>query len=130
MIELNLPWPPTVNTYWRSLVIKGQVRVLTSLKGRDYQSSVARLCLLNRAAKNLSGRLSVTITAYPPDRRARDLDNIAKSLLDALTKAGVWGDDSQIDRLIIQRGPVIKDGRVSVEIVEGAPAPEQLEIAA
>ncbi len=43
------------------------------------------------------------ILVYPPDRRARDLDNLGKALLDALTKAGVYGDDSQIDHLTFAR---------------------------
>lgn len=48
-------------------------------------------------------RLSLTIDAYPPDRRKRDLDNILKSLLDALQHAGIYSDDSQIDILKISR---------------------------
>ncbi|NBW22487.1 MAG: RusA family crossover junction endodeoxyribonuclease, partial [Caulobacteraceae bacterium] len=41
-----------------------------------------------------AGSVRVVIEAFPPDRRKRDLDNILKSLLDALTHAGVWEDDS------------------------------------
>ena len=40
-------------------------------------------------------------------RRRRDLDNILKSLLDSLTHAGVWEDDSQITDLRIRKGPHI-----------------------
>ena len=39
-----------------------------------------------------------------------DNDNLAKSVLDALTKAGVWQDDKQVDELhVVKRyGPQIK----------------------
>lgn len=32
-----------------------------------------------------------------------DADNLAKSVLDALTKAGVWGDDKQVDELRVRK---------------------------
>jgi len=62
------------------------------------------------------GRLAVDIYVNPPDKRKRDLDNIPKALLDALTHAGIWEDDSQIDQLTITRGPVIKQGLAIVTI--------------
>lgn len=51
-----------------------------------------------------------------PDRRAHNLDNFGKDLLDALTAAGVWADDSLIDVLIFQRVQVVKGGQVAVTI--------------
>ena len=58
-----------------------------------------------------------------PDRRKRDLDNLHKGILDGLTHAGVWKDDSQIDDLRIYRcraatGELVieKPGRVVVTI--------------
>lgn len=61
-------------------------------------------------------RLSVSIYAAPPDNRRRDLDNLPKAVLDALTHAQVWPDDSQLDRLLIERVPVQKGGMIRVEI--------------
>jgi crossover junction endodeoxyribonuclease RusA len=45
------------------------------------------------------------------------LDNYMKSLLDALTKIGVWEDDSQIDRLTIARGPLQNKCLVTIEVL-------------
>lgn len=117
VIELNLPWPPSTNTYWRHPT-RGPLagRHLISEKGRAYRTDVLAHVLQARAAKNLSGSLSVSIEAYPPDRRKRDLDNLLKSLLDSLTHAGVILDDSCIDKLSIERGPVTAPGSVSVVI--------------
>lgn len=64
----------------------------------------------------MTGRLSVEIDAHPPDRRRRDLDNLQKPLLDALEYAGVYEDDSQIDRLVSRRCAVASPGYVFVRI--------------
>ena len=63
------------------------------------------------------GPLEVLVRLCPPDNRRRDEDNFAgKALFDALTKAGVWNDDSQIRRKVVEWGEVVKGGAVNVEI--------------
>jgi crossover junction endodeoxyribonuclease RusA len=114
MIELTLPWPPTVNTYWRN--ING--RTIISAKGREYRKVVADQVLIQRGVKHLDYALQVTIAAYRPDRRRRDLDNLLKAILDSLTHAGVMEDDCLIvDLRIYWEGDV--GGMVKVTI-EGA----------
>ena len=95
MIELTLPWPPTVNTYWRNF----NGRVLISAKGREYRKSVADQVLIQRAAKHIDYTVKVEIPAFRPDRRRRDLDNLLKALLDSMTHAGVFKDDALIEDL-------------------------------
>jgi crossover junction endodeoxyribonuclease RusA len=111
MLSLSLPWPPSVNTYWRN-VSKGRLsgRVLISEAGRKYRKDVSSLIGAFGMRKALSCELSVSIIAYPPDRRRRDLDNILKSLLDSCTHAGLWLDDSQISRLTISRSRMVHPG--------------------
>ena len=58
--------------------------------------------------KPLQGRLTVTVYFRVKSRGRWDIDNRYKLLLDALTEAGVWADDSRIDDL---RGIVEVDGR-------------------
>lgn len=116
MISLELPWPPSTNQIWRNTMVGGKPRTLLSAVGRSYRKSVADVCLLARASKGLAGRVRVDIVACPPDKRQRDLDNMLKAPLDALTHAGVWLDDSQIDQLFIERGDVCKGGRLMVMI--------------
>lgn len=92
MIELTMPWPPSVNTYWRTF----QGRMIISADGRAYRKAVADQVLVQSGAKHLAGKLVVEIEAWRPDNRRRDLDNLLKAVLDGLTHAGVWDDDSNI----------------------------------
>jgi len=69
----------------------------------------------------LQGALAMTIELCPPDRRRRDVDNFDKAILDSLTAAGVWGDDSQvIDRRTVF-GDVIRGGQAICTISEVRP---------
>lgn len=115
-LTLHLPFPPTVNTYYRS--VNG--RVLISEKGRAYRVAVKRALgkerMAGRLAEPLRARLCVTVGLFAPTRARYDIDNRMKGLLDALTDAKVWQDDSQIDRLVIERGEVIEGGGCVVVI--------------
>lgn len=111
MINIPLLWPPTVNTYYS--VYKG--RKLISRKGREYkQNAFAEPWMKDP----IEGRLSVTIDAFPPDRRKRDIDNIIKPILDVITENGVWVDDEQIDELTVRRRPKKDWSGVRVYITE------------
>ena len=114
---LELPYPPSLNRYWRNL---GD-RVLISKAGRAYRANVLAAVFeqLGAGRTRVDARLKVEITVYPPDRRRRDLDNVCKAVLDSLAHAGVYGDDSQIDDLRVLRGDVRKPG-VAVVRVEPA----------
>ncbi len=122
---MSLPWPPTVNTYYRS-IMSGPLagRVLISERGREYRKRVAeQVITLNLPRGALSGKVALDIHAMPPDRRARDLDNLLKGLLDSLVHAGVLADDSDIDDLRIRRFGIRAGGEVQLRITEipGAP---------
>lgn len=110
---LSLPWPPSVNVYWRHVGSK----VLISADGRAYVGRV-NACALEQAWPFLTFRdpLAVDIIARPPNRARRDLDNLPKAILDALTKARVWEDDSLVHDLRIRWGEVRKGGEIAVTI--------------
>jgi len=116
-IELDLPWPPSVNQYWRH-PSKGPLagRHLISERGRKYRVLVMAYAIKFKHQHKLADRLAVSILCYPPDRRRRDLDNVLKAALDALVFAGVMLDDSQIDRLAIERCAVQAPGRLAITI--------------
>lgn len=119
-LRFEVPYPPTVNTYWRHVIVNGRVRVLISKRGREYRRQVYRALLAAGVYKErtLMAPLVVTVSYLPPDRKKRDLDNLAKALLDALTHCGVYADDSQVRELNQKFGPVTPGGRAEVEVKE------------
>ncbi|MDZ7868809.1 MAG: RusA family crossover junction endodeoxyribonuclease [Rheinheimera sp.] len=130
MISLTLPLPPSLNSYWRSTATNAgcltrsvrttrthsPIKVYISQKGQAFRTEVIAAVLQARANKKLTGRLQVDLIIHPADRRVQDIDNRIKATLDALTHAGVYVDDSQIDRLIVCRGEIIKGGKCQVLI--------------
>lgn len=114
MITLNLPWPPTLNSYYRN--VKGTT--LISAKGRLYRGTVRARVIrqLGPGFQPITGRLHVSVYFTPPDKRKRDIDNHFKAVFDALTKAGVWGDDSQVKSLSAVMLPPEKGGRCTITI--------------
>lgn len=112
-MELILPFPPSVNTYWRTF----QGRMIISQKGREYRQLVADQVLIQKGAKQYAGKVKMTIEAWRPDERRRDLDNLLKAPLDALTHAGVYMDDRLIVDLRIYWAEE-KGGKLKVKIEE------------
>ena len=116
-ISMTLPYPPSVNHYWKTRVLRRGARyvpqVYVSPDGQRYQRTVAKVL---DGVPRFNGQLRVQILVQPPDGRARDLDNVLKCLLDSLTKAGVWHDDQQIDSLLVVRGSQVDGGSVLVVV--------------
>ena len=109
---LELPYAPSVNTYWR----RGRFSTYLSPKGREYKAQVADYVATNNVPKLGDARLKMTLVIRPRSKRVFDIDNLAKSVLDSLCEAGVYDDDSQVDELHIIRGEAIKGGKVVVTI--------------
>ena len=124
---VTLPFPPSVNAYWRSLaclkwvngVPKPYSRMILSEDARAFRSNAI---LAVRCAKlsglNLDSRLRVEIDLHCPTARKYDVDNFSKGIFDALTHAGLWKDDSQVDDLHVVRKPKFKGGMAIVRIWE------------
>lgn len=118
-IELVLPFPPPVNTYYRH-PHKGPMAGmhLLSEDARSYRSDVevAVMAQIKLPLPRLTNRLEVEIEVSAPDRRHYDIDGRLKALLDSLEHAGVYVDDEQIDRITIERAPPCTTGYAKVKI--------------
>lgn len=126
MIELELPFSPSVNHYKRT------GRITTTKSGKRFQPRIdtpatkrfyfevwmkIRLAMANEGLKSFQGAtISVEVHAYPPDNRKRDIDNLIKPLLDAMQKGGLYDDDNQIARLLVQRCDIFEGGKIIVRI--------------
>ena len=112
-INVVLPWPPSINSYWRR---KG-ARYFISKKGQQFRSDVIYLCYKYKGMFCKDERLKIQIQAFPPDKRRRDIDNILKGLMDSFEHAQIFLDDSQIDEIHIKRFHQYHD-KVIVSIME------------
>ncbi len=105
------PYPPSVNSYWG---FSGSHRYLTP-KAKAFKAEVVLASIGHK--KYGANRLSVSIVLNPTDKRIRDIDNSIKSLLDAMCQAGLFDDDSQVDKLSVERGAIVKGGLCKVTIL-------------
>lgn len=90
-ISLILPVPPSVNRYWRSGMVNSHVQVYLSDEAKAYKQTVQ---ILTRELDPFTGPVALNLTVFRP-RKAGDLDNYLKALLDAL-KGHVFIDDAQV----------------------------------
>ena len=122
MIKLTLPWPVSINAYWKSRVInvKGAAMATTyvTAAGVKFQNDVMAAVIEQLGQHSpLQGRLCVSMLFHGPSARKYDISNFVKTTEDALTKAGVWVDDEQVDALFLFRKPIDRqDPRVEIHI--------------
>ena len=120
MITLTLPYPPTLNKIWRH--VRGHV--VLSDDARQYKDTVRILALKAcgdsgadwRSVFNESTQVMVTLHLYRP-RKAGDIDNALKLILDAMQKT-IYVNDSQIVELHVYRGDDKNNPRVEVQVGE------------
>jgi crossover junction endodeoxyribonuclease RusA len=92
MIAVSVPFPPSTNNLFRNAAGKGRVpteRYRVWLQAAGWAVKMAR-------HEPVPGQVAVDIALTRPDRRARDLDNLAKAPLDLLVKHKLIEDDSRI----------------------------------
>jgi len=130
MIELTLPWPPSVNHY------KKVGKLIKTKTGKMYQQRVntneTKMFYWNvyqevkkrmpkegsifRRSETIGVELYIEMS--PPSERRWDVDNRLKVLLDSLVRAMVLADDSQIQKLIVLKMPMIANGKILLRISE------------
>lgn len=99
MIKLKLPFPISVNRYYKH-TRKG---VNISEEGMKFRRVVSFIVAANRRHHNITNRIidepvEITVEYYPDNNRVHDIDNPLKCLFDSLTKAQVWTDDKLVKK--------------------------------
>ncbi len=97
--QFVLPYPPSVNTYWR----RREANTTSAIKARNTEKDVQQIIRQLKLDIFTKSRLRIKVIADVPDSR-RDLDNILKGLLDSLIHAGFAEDDEQFDDIRVIRG--------------------------
>lgn len=120
----RIPFPPSANAIWRN----ARGRTYLSKEYKTFLEEVAAAWRPEQAAGGweTDARYTVTIQLFPATRRKYDVDNRIKPTLDALTKAGVWLDDEQVDdvravKMFSKDGDVWKGGFAFVIIESNRP---------
>jgi crossover junction endodeoxyribonuclease RusA len=113
--EFELPYPPSINGYWRTF----RNRQIISNLGREYRAeAIKSMQLQGLYEEGVSERLSVSLTLHPPTLRKYDIDNFCKASFDALSHAGFWIDDEQVDQLSVKKGEKVKGGKLVVKVTK------------
>ena len=101
----------------------------TPKSSRDYQRQVA-LCAREAMGgrRKITGPVRLTVAFHRDSERRCDLDNLLKSILDGLTLAGLWADDSQVVELHATKALSRSSPRAEIEVERAVAA--QLGIAA
>jgi crossover junction endodeoxyribonuclease RusA len=113
LYEIELPWPPSINGYWRNF----RGRQIISKRGREYRKLAIEI-IKNAGlfGEQINFSLSVSIDLHPPTLRKYDIDNFCKGVFDALTEAKFWVDDDQIALLKVAKMEKTKGGKVVLRI--------------
>ena len=115
--EFNLPYPPTVNHYHQPVRQGRGVRIIKGAKARAYQAdAVAAITAAGLDAEGIDGPVRITITLNPPTLARYDVDGRPKGILDAITAAGFWLDDSQVQSMTVEKGEKVKGGNAVVKV--------------
>ena len=117
--KFDMPWPPTVNHYHQPVSFGRGARIIKGAKARQY----AKLCEAHLAEIGIANEripedksISMKLVLHPPTLARYDVDGRPKGILDSLSNANFWADDSQVVRLVIEKGEKVKGGLVEVEV--------------
>lgn len=110
----SLLYPPTVNHLW----IRSGNRVFKSPKAQKFYHDCVLFLRTQNPTPVICERVAVEFDVFPPDRKKRDIDNLAKALNDVLVLDKLIKDDFNIELLVIKRCAIVKGGRIDFRISE------------
>lgn len=107
-VGFEIPFPPSVNHMYVEYHGK-------KARTKEYKAFIQGVGLMWKVAKprnwSQDGRFGVVLELTYENKRRNDTDNRMKPTKDALTAAGVWLDDSQVDGDLSERMEIAEDGK-------------------
>lgn len=97
MSDFLLPFPPSVNSMYA-----GKARRYKSPRYEKWIAEAQVMACKQKLPVWVNGPVQVQLDFVKPDKRKRDLDNLAKAVLDFCTDAQVWKDDCQVEHLTLR----------------------------
>ena len=115
MTVIKVTYPTVTGNHYKTINFARR-RVFVTKAGQMYRLAIKADLMGSGAVKGYDVPLSVKMKIVPPDRRRRDIDNICKTLFDALTLAGLWTDDKLIKHLTVEVADPMKPGHVELAV--------------
>lgn len=97
IFEAEIPGVPP--SLWRCYGVNRSGGIFLTKTGRSWKREAMFALLQTPHDRPLRGRIAVRVRFFAHSRGRWDIDNRFKVLFDAMTEAGVWSDDSQVDKL-------------------------------
>lgn len=103
-MRLDLPFPVSVNAMYRN------VRGVGRVKSKRYKAWIDEANAMNmgKTMHQTTGPFDVEIVVGRPDKRKRDLDNLAKCILDLAVSGGLVEDDHLMNSLKMEWSNTMK----------------------
>ena len=116
-LELQIPCPPSINSYHRHTYASKKKRVIRYVDkpGREFVAAVKQIVERENVPSFGADKLACLIDVHLPTERG-DHHNREKPILDALEDAGVYDDDKQVVDLRVRRRHVVHGGRCHVTL--------------
>lgn len=114
IFDMRLPMPISHNALHVPI---GDNKIGLTSRAKAYYSDM-RVILSREDIVTMHGRIKAEIWVHEPDKRRRDINNLTKSLFDALQMCKVYADDHQIDETHIYRDVCKEGGQIRVRLTE------------
>jgi len=117
-----VPAPPSTNNLFRTVVSKGRVFRVTTSDYKDWKAEAEGPVRMLRSP--VTYPVGVRLTLCGKWYKARDVDNVAKPIIDLLVSVGVLAGDNlnHVVGLTLRCEPSEAPPQVKVEIEETAPS--------
>lgn len=115
--NFDMPWPPSVNGYWKPVKTPKMAILTMSKQGKGYrEDAIAHLRDLGLKDLNITQPVSVALRLHPPKNFIYDIDNYCKGLFDSLTHGNFWKDDTLVQEMYVVKGEKATPGRIELTV--------------